>query len=201
MVAIRVYVEGGGDKRGGDLACECRRGFSELFAQILPRGRMPRIVACGGRTQTFDAYRAALQQHTDDLNILLVDSEDPVVGNAWEHLVHREGWHQPEGAGHDHAHLMVQCMEAWLVADRENLARFFGPNFHAARIPHWPDLEAVTCGKLLQAMKSASQGCHRGSYDKGRHSFKILATVNAQRVQRASPHAARLFATLAQASE
>ncbi len=41
---IQVYVEGGGPTRSGDLADECRKGFSSLFAKAT--GRRIGITAC-----------------------------------------------------------------------------------------------------------------------------------------------------------
>jgi hypothetical protein len=57
-VSFKLYVEGGGD-RNKALQTECRRGFSEFLSKAGLKGRMPRIVACGGRTQTYDSFRTA----------------------------------------------------------------------------------------------------------------------------------------------
>jgi len=35
--SVHVYVEGGGPARGGDLADECRKGFSTLFEKATGR--------------------------------------------------------------------------------------------------------------------------------------------------------------------
>jgi hypothetical protein len=57
-VTVKVYVEGGGD-HNKTLDSECRRGFSEFFRKGGLAGRMPRVVACGGRQQAYDAFRTA----------------------------------------------------------------------------------------------------------------------------------------------
>ena len=199
MVGVRVYVEGGGDKRGGDLASECRRAFGALFSQFLPTGRKPRIIACGGRNQAYDAFQTAVRQHPQDLVLLLVDSEDAVMGTPWAHLDARDGWRRPHGVSEDHAHLMVRCMEAWFIADREALARYFGSGFKGDRIPKWPDVERVPRERLFEALHDATRECRPGAYDKGRHSFKVLAGLRADAIRQASPHAHRLFTTLARA--
>ena len=41
------------------------------------KGRMPKIVACGGRDQAYSKFRIALSGADKDV-FLLVDSEDPV---------------------------------------------------------------------------------------------------------------------------
>jgi hypothetical protein len=71
--SVQVYVEGGGPTRSGDLADECRRGFSTLFEKAT--GRRIGITACGGRNQAYDAFATAVRTGRHDLAILVVDSE------------------------------------------------------------------------------------------------------------------------------
>src|SRR5260370_34599352 len=91
-----------------------------------------RMIPCGGRQHTFDAFDHAFQQADDEiLLILLVDSEDPIAletGDAVadattrvRHLTKRDKW-DLTGAAPDQVHLMVQCMEAWIASDPEALA-------------------------------------------------------------------------------
>src|SRR5438132_866394 len=50
-------------------------------------GRMPRIVACGGRLRAYESFRISHENAIQDVfPILLVDSEAPVIGNPWEHV-------------------------------------------------------------------------------------------------------------------
>ena len=55
MVELYLYVEGGGAE-AKLLRTACRRGFSEFLAKAGLKGRMPRIVACGGRQQRLDTF-------------------------------------------------------------------------------------------------------------------------------------------------
>jgi len=87
MVELHLYVEGGGDSKV--LRTACRRGFSEFLAKAGLKGHMLRIVACGGRRQTYDDFRTAMKQGHYAV-MLLVDSEDPVaVASPWMHLLQR----------------------------------------------------------------------------------------------------------------
>ncbi len=45
---VKVYVEGGGDSK--ELRTRCREGFSKLVERAGFKDRMPKFVACGGRT-------------------------------------------------------------------------------------------------------------------------------------------------------
>jgi Domain of unknown function (DUF4276) len=188
--SVQVYVEGGGPTRGGDLAGECRRGFGTLFEKAT--GRRVGITACGGRNQAYDAFATAVRQRKYDLAILLVDSEDLVTEReAWAHLARRDGWAPLEAP----AHLMVVCMEAWLLADRQALRDHFGSTFDPARIPKWPKLWEVDKETLYRALRDATKDRKKGGpYDKGRDSFTILARVDPQKL--ACPRAKALFDAL-----
>jgi hypothetical protein len=198
-VSVRVYVEGAGDYKHTDNATACRRGFQELFEKLgLPENRLS-VIACGSRFQTFNDFRKALRQHPDDFVILLVDAEGPVeVPSAWAHLHARDGWNRPAVAIEDQAQLMVQCMEAWFLADREVLIEFYGQGFLAGSLPGQPNIEEILKRSLLPVLKHASKRTTKGSYDKTRHAFALLARIDPQKLRIASLHAGRLFDVLIQ---
>ena len=200
---VKIYVEGGGDTNA--LRTRCRQGFSEFFAKAGLRGRMPRIVASGGRRQAFDDFDTALRKAgAEDFIVLLVDAEAPVApGNgAWSHLHNHGPWAQPAAAVNDNAHLMVQCMEAWFLADQDSLAAYFGNGFNRSALPARPEVEDIEKEDLLNGLKAATRRCDKkGSYGKGPHSFEILARIDPARVRNASPHAERLVKTLLEKAE
>ncbi len=55
MVSVKIYVEGGGDSK--EQQSRCREGFSKLIEKAGFQGRMPSIVACGGRDSVFDNFK------------------------------------------------------------------------------------------------------------------------------------------------
>jgi hypothetical protein len=132
--------------------------------------------------------------------MLLVDSECAITeASGWEHLRARDGWDRPGGARDEQAHLMVECMEAWFLADREQLAGYFGQGFAESALPANANPEAVAKSDLLESLKSATRNCKtKARYDKGKHSFEILGKLNAQAVGRACAHAKRLLDVLRQ---
>lgn len=186
---MKIYVEGGGDSR--DLHKACRNGFGKLIEKGGLAGRMPRVVACGSRAETFkDFCTAAGRSQPGEFVCLLVDSENPVELNTspWAVLE----WAQPAGTSDDNAHLMVQCMEAWFLADPEAVERFFGRHFRGNALPTRTDVENIPKGDVFMVLERASMGRYR----KGRLSFDLLATLNPDKLAAASPYAARLFDTL-----
>src|SRR5271163_2560153 len=107
---VKVYVEGGGDHNKA-LQSESRRGFSEFFRKAGLVGRMPRVVACGGRRNAYESFRSSQENPgRNEHPILLVDSEAPVADQPWDHVRLRDGdrWERPAGASEDQIHLMVQ---------------------------------------------------------------------------------------------
>ncbi len=199
---VTVYVEGGGDRRA--LKRKCRAGFTTFFRGAGLSGRMPRIFASGGRQKTYDSFCIALSEaSSSDFVVLLVDAEGPVAQNSgpWAHLKQRDSWNRPNGATHDNAHLMVQCMETWFLADKDALARYFGDGFNPNALPRRSEIEDIPKYDLHKGLKNATRQCAgMGAYHKGRNSFAILAQLNPKRVTVDAPHAARLIETLIEKS-
>ncbi|MGD0958346.1 MAG: DUF4276 family protein, partial [Methylomonas sp.] len=158
-------MEGGGDSNA--LKAECRRGFSEFFKKAGIAGKMPRIVACGSRQNAYDSFRTAIEAGDDAL--LLVDSEAPVAAihqndnpdawRPWLHLKQRQGdnWSKPTNAHDNQCHLMVQCMESWFLADRDELKKFFGQGFNENKLPPEANaIEHLDKNQIFQALADAT---------------------------------------------
>lgn len=194
VVGVKLFVEGGGDT--SLLKTACRRGFSEFLKKAGLDGYMPRIVACGGRQDAYAAFCTALS--CGESAMLLVDSEESVTSpHPWQHLCDRVGdqWAQPAGAKDDHCHLMVQCMEAWFLADRQALQNFFVQGFNAKVLPATANaIEMISKQKIYQSLDDATKHCKtKAPYGKGEHSFKLLALIDPAKVTTASEWAKRFI--------
>lgn len=194
MVTVRLYVEGGGDSKR--LKTQCRRGFRKFIEKAGLQGRMPRIVACGGRQRAYDSFATALAAGTST-PMLLVDAEHPVTDTSeWEHLRKGDGWPRPGRAHENQCHLMVQVMESWFLADRRALKTFYGPGFHEESLPSDPSIERIAKADVLNGLAQATRKTSKGPYDKGPTSFDILAEVDPSKVERSARHAKRFLDTL-----
>lgn len=93
---------------------------------------------------------------------------------------------------------MVQTMEAWLLADRDTLKRFFGQGFRENALPSSAnDLEQVGKKAINDGLAAATRQCKtKSAYDKGEHSFKLLALIDPAKVKEASPWAKRFVETV-----
>ena len=62
---VKLYVEGGGDSQL--LRTACRQGFAEFLGKAGLAGRMPRVVAGGSRSSTYDMFCTAVAQGEEAL--------------------------------------------------------------------------------------------------------------------------------------
>lgn len=182
MTSIAIYVEGGGDGRDGKAAL--RQGFDQLLAQHKDAARARRmvwrLVPCGSRGATFDAFRNALNKQTADLVVLLVDAEEAVEDSSPKgrvaHLERRDRWDFGK-INREQVHLMTQCMEAWIVADGEKLAEFYGQGFREKVLPKRPLLDDEPKASLYSALENATKNTQKRSYGKIKHASELLKRI------------------------
>ena len=91
---------------------------------------------------------------------------------------------------------MVQCMESWFLADVSALENFFGAGFNAASLAKRDDIEKIPKRDVFVQLKSASRDSKKRAYDKGRHSFDLLAQIDPEKVIGRSPFAKQLVETV-----
>ncbi len=200
-MSIKIHVEGGG---GQDrINTLCRKGFSEYFAKIVPPNKNPRIVPSGSRRSAYDDFCTSIrtERHKYELILLLVDSEDPVANNltAWQHLKRRvaDNWDKPQDAGDQSAHLMVQCMESWFLADKDVLARYFGQGFLRSSLPGQANVELIGKSDVLNALEHAVGPTTQRRYHKTNHGYELLGLISPERVGQASQRAQALHTLMA----
>ena len=199
---IRIYLEGGGD--GKHTKGPLRQGMHTFLKEPYAEARCKKVglqlIACGSRNNAFEDFCRALESHPKAFNMLLVDSEGPVDSTPCEHLRTRDRWHM-NGLENAQCHLMVQMMEAWLVADIDTLQREYGQGFNANALPKNPDVEKIDKASLERGLKDATRRTKKGEYHKTKHAPCLLGKIDADKVRRAAPHCDRLFKTLFQQIE
>ncbi|MCD6216243.1 DUF4276 family protein [bacterium] len=198
---VRIFVEGK-DKTSRPLQ-SLRLGFQAFFRNGLPEQEQPSIEMCGPRGTAHRDFCDATKKKTSTFNILLVDSEVPVSpGNTtWQHLESSDNWDNC-GTSDDHCHLMVQTMEAWIIADVKALKAFYGDKFVIKHVSHLGNIEKISKPDLLKALKDATYKVPKksgtGTYHKGRHPRKLLSLLDPFVVRSKAPHCDRLFRVLEQ---
>jgi hypothetical protein len=194
---IRIYVEGGGRDSGSRRII--REGLNEFFSPLVRLARKHRIawkvIPCGSRNDTFENFMLALGEHPRAFNVLLVDSEERVSLPRWEHLRRQDHWKVGD-LPEDRCHLMVQTIEAWLVADPETLAAFYGQGFLRGSLPKRQDVEAIAKEDLIRALDRATSRTQKGRYHKISHCADLLGLLDQNRVRSRARHCDLLFTTL-----
>jgi hypothetical protein len=213
VTEIAVYVEGGGN--GKEEKAELRRGFDALFAQQKSRAGDKRLsltfICCGGRQEAYEAFQNALQVNRERINALLVDSETPIApvpkDRAGEtdkvkdallrvtHLKQKEGTAaRGQGDGWElsddlaaRVHLMVQCMEAWIVADPDQLESFYKNSFKKNSLPKRSNLEEELKADLYKKLKDATKDTQKKEYGKIKHASKLLAMIDPDKIGKRCP--------------
>ncbi len=190
MVSVTIYVEGGGDTNS--LKTKCRQGFSEFFKKLDIKLK---IIACGSRNNAFKDFCTGLKNAKKDEHcLLLVDSEEPIISNnVWQHV---SDWQKPDRATEEHLHFMVECMEAWFMADKQTLISYYGLGFNQNALSQNAKIEDISKRDLYNTLNSATRKTAKGSYSKSGHSFDILSKIDARKVIANSPYAQRLLDTL-----
>ncbi len=196
MTGVSIYMEGGG--RGAGRAA-LRRGMDEFLKTAKARARKKswkwKIVCCGSREEAWKLFKDAVDGDGGGKTILLVDSEGPVTGSPGAHVRQKDKW-DVTGIGEDAIHFMVQSMEAWIVADREALAKYYGSNFRPRALPRAKNIETVPPSKLLDALKRATRDTKKRKYHKINHASDLLARIEPERVKERCPSCRRLFEAL-----
>lgn len=204
MTEIAIYVEGGGDTP--DQKGELRRGLDSLLDNVKSKAREKRIrwklIPSGGRRTTYEAFINALYTNPDSINVLLVDSETPIAAVTDDtdqdaevrvaHLTQRDQWDLSE-AHPQRVHLMVQCMETWIVADRDALRRFYGQGFVPNSLPRRVNLEEEPKMDVYDKLMRATRATQKGEYGKIRHASQLLQSIDPTQVAARCPRFAILM--------
>ena len=88
---------------------------------------------------------------------------------------------------------MVECMESWFLADKDALKNFYGKDFKDNSLPKTANLESIKKKTIISALENATKDTTKGIYGKGAHSFKILATLDADKVKEHGAYAKEFF--------
>jgi hypothetical protein len=212
MTAIAIYVEGGGNT--AVQKAELRQGLDGLLEEVKSKARAKRLrwklVCAGGRQTAYDAFINALRTNQDAINVLLVDSESPIAAESGDpvrdarervaHLTARDGWNLA-ATPVERIHLMVQCMEAWIVADAEALAKYYGQGFVDNVLPARQNLEDEPKLDIYDKLARATRNTQKGEYGKIRHASQILQRIDTTKVAQRCPRFATFTRWLTESIE
>ena len=90
-------------------------------------------------------------------------------------------------------HLMVQTMEAWIVADADALSSYYGQGFNVGALPRAADPESVSKREVERSLRRATERTAKGRYQKIAHASDLLQRIDAETVKARCRHCQRLF--------
>lgn len=187
-----IYIEGGGDTN--ELHILCRKGFSKLLENCGFKGKMPKLVSCGGRESAFKHFQTAHANNSNsDYVAMLIDSENILTDSnePWNHLKERDGWDKPSGSENDQVLFMTTCMETWIVADRDALANHYGSDLQDNALPPLVDLELRSRQEIMEKLSHATRNCSN-AYKKGKRSFNVLEKLSPNKLESHLPSFVRV---------
>ncbi len=191
---VRVFLEGADT---GNTARALRAGMQEFLRRALPTDAQLtlRVTTCGDAASAYRAFERAYRDNPNRATVLLVDSEGPVTDGAWEHVRRGHGG-VDRTLPADRFHLMVELMEAWLVADPESLKRWYGQGFNSSSLPAPSAVESTPKRDLDRRLKAATKNSQKGSYDKAAHAPPLLRCIEPTQVADNAAHCRALIGRL-----
>ena len=96
---------------------------------------------------------------------------------------------------------MVQCMESWFLADPQRLVGYFGTGFQSNALSKRADIENIPKSDVFSQLASATRNSQKQAYNKGQHSFTLLAEIDPRKVIACSSFAKRLINILSAQSD
>jgi hypothetical protein len=213
VTEIAVYIEGGGNTVG--IQTELRQGFDAMFKREKLKASEKKVslrfIFRGGRDDAYQAFINALRENPERINAPLVDSEIPIapapkdkvgeIDKVQDALLRVAHLRQKQGTGArgqgdgwelsdrlaERVHLMVQCMEAWIVADPEKLEEFFKQKFKKNSLPKRENLEEEPKADLYDKLRNATKDTQKGEYGKIKHASKLLGMIDPNEVAKHCP--------------
>jgi hypothetical protein len=190
MASVTIYVEGGGGEKRG--LQQVRLAFREFFSEFA--GSMPKVVACGGRGAAYEDFMMAVRQSPSSAILLLVDAERRVSGDSpTEHLADQPDNWDLRGIPDDRVHLMVQAVEAWMIADPDALRAYFGDGFNENALPARRNPEGIPKDDLKRALVAAGRNTKKNGYHEINDGTEILMRLDPATVRDKCVWCRRLF--------
>jgi hypothetical protein len=200
---VILYIEGDTKQKGKSNAITLRQGFREFFKNLAEEIKVPIDLKLGGaREITIKIFLSEIGDYPKSFQVLLVDAEGEIgeKDTPKTFLQKISPKFDFKAVKDEQCHLMVQMMEAWFLADKENLAEFYGQGFNPKALPKNPNVEQIAKADVINGLKNAIRGTNK-EYEKGEHAGEILRVIDSKKICAAAPHCEKLFEEIRKAVE
>ena len=170
-----VYLEGG---------THLRRPMRNFLRRAVGNDISIDVDACRGRDRAIARFARASSG-----SLLLIDSEGDDLNMLRQTVASRA---QVLGVL-DRTFFMVQLMEAWFLADRETLQKYYGSRFNARALRNNSQPEGVLKDDVINRLREATRDTPKRVYHKTAHAPDLLRRINPTAVYTACPNFARLI--------
>ena len=190
-----MYIEGGGDAQG---RIALRKGFRQFFSnELKEKAAQLQLILCGSQVDACEDFVQALESHPEAFNLLLIDADGPVNQPLQDFInLRKHSKHKGHSIDENQIHLMVQLMEAWLVADLNALKTYYGQEFKASATLKKSNVEQIEKTALIKSLQTATRKTRKGEYHKIKHAADLLAKIAPPKVRHAAFYCDRLFKVL-----
>ncbi|HEY0459758.1 MAG TPA: DUF4276 family protein [Pyrinomonadaceae bacterium] len=199
---IKLYVEGGGKGSHKVATIKLQQGFDSFFRELKAAARENkisfRIIPAGNTQSTYDEFILSVENSPASFNILLVDSDQAVDETPRLFLQKKYKEWNLQTVTDEQCHLFVEIMESWFLADKDNLAEFYGKNFNRKALAKTANVEKIAKATVESGLENATKNTQKGVYHKIQHGAKLLELISPQKVRDAAPHCDRLFETISE---
>ena len=167
-----IYLEGGNHLRN-PMKGFLRRAVNPNY----PQSVVLDVVPCRSRDRAISRFGKAQPG-----SLLLIDSEGEDIATLSSRVAERT--RVADAAGR--AFFMVQCMEAWFLADRQALIGYFSDGINENPLSRNYNVEQIA--EPDDGIRNATRRCRKGQYNKTTHAVDLLAMINPQAVYDACPN-------------
>jgi hypothetical protein len=199
---IRIYIEGDTKHKGKNTDITLRQGFNSFFRELVDKAKSRNIalrpITYGSKFETFKKFLDGKREYQNTFVLFLLDSDAPIDEDETpKSFLQKQNptWHLQE-TEENQCHLMVQVMESWFFADKDNLAEFYGQNFNRNALAKNANVEKIKKSDVENNLANATKNTQKGEYHKTKHGAKLLEIINPQKIRQASLHCDRLFETI-----
>ena len=171
-----IYLEGGNHLRN-----PMKRFLRCAVNPDNPQSVVLDVVPCGSGDRAITRFGKARSS-----SLLLIDSEGEDIATLSSRVAERT--RLVDAAGR--AFFMVQCMEAWFLADRQTLIGYFSDGINQNPISRNHNVEQIA--EPDDGIRDATRRCRKGRYNKTTHAAALLNQLNPTAVYNACPNFALL---------